>query len=302
MNIQVLTQELHNPQPSTRLTIVRVVGMVEETQLLPRLRERFKLETDPDIRAALDWAGKRLYQAHQRGHSTLNAIFSHFNIDREIENAPDEKEAELMKQMQSNLDRDLLRMQTDAGTKKVGLAAGAALAGGIIGATTAAISTDAASSNLGAGKEFLSGSRIPAPIPATSDIKIWTKRLREDANPDLRKKAAIELGNLNNPSALPYLALSFTADTVADVRNTAERFGKILYWSAVYWQMTQDGTIEQEIAKRWGKGVPRDTSPSAPTASATTTQTMPPVQAPKDDIGEILRRTQEKRRNSSKKR
>lgn len=305
MNLPLLIQGLRDTQSAVRLNVVRVVGLVEETRLLEPLREQFKVEPDATVRSAIEWAGKRLYTASQNGYSTIDAIFVYFNIDKEIANAPDEKEVDLMRQMQSQLDRDLMKMQTESANKRVGLAAGAALGGmlvgGVIGgsamasaaASTALGPTIDASSNMGQTRESLSVTRTPPPIPSNADVKIWLKRLREDANPENRKKAAIELGNMSNTAALPHLATSFTSDSSPEVRQIAERSGKLIYWGAIYWQMSQDGSLEQEIAQRKQSGI-------RATQNIRATQSMQVVQPKEEDIASILRRTEEKRKLKKK--
>lgn len=303
MNLQLLAQGLNDPQPAVRLNVVRVIGMVEETQLLSAIRDRFAKEPDPAVKSSLEWAGKRLYQAHQRNFTTTDAIFQHFGIDREIANMQSEEEAELLKQMQDQLDNELIKMRSKAVNKQAGLNAAAAIGGmalgGAIGGTMMGGAmvgggADMASSNIGPVRQNMSSKRTPAPRPANTNINIWVKRLREDANPEIRKKAAIELGNLNNPAALPHLGVAFTSDSVPDVRNTAEQFGKILYWSLTYWQLSESGFIDGEVNRRFEKIQSGETPPPKFQTQEMTAQT-PPAQPKQEDIGLILQRAKAKK-------
>lgn len=299
MNLNMLLQGLKDENPTRRLAIIRIIGVVEETRLLKPVRDQYLTETVPQVKSAIEWAGKRLYTAHQSGFDTLNALFEHFNLNREIANMASEAEAQLLKEMEQNLQVELMRRKQQSGQRNMGLSAAAAIGGTMIagplagaaaaGSVFAASSSDILSSNLGPVRDQISTKRTPAPRPSDLDIKIWLKRLREDESPDSRKSAAIELGNLNNPTALPYLAMAAIADPVPEVRDIAERFCKILYWSQLYWQMTQDGSIEQEIARRAAeRGI-------NPAEVKSTPPPQPQPQAKQEDIATILQKAQEAR-------
>lgn len=316
MKLEILISGLKNPQPAIRLDVVRVLGMLDEVLALEALRAHFQVETDPAVKQAVAWAGKRLYEAQQAGYSTLNEIFRHFNIDKEIENTPDEKEAELMKKMQQNFDADLARMRTNATNKQVGLAMVAGLGTSMVAGTTAGLGAFGAglvsgpSSSLDA-RPQLGMQRTPATAPSKTDINIWAKRLRESAVPGQREQAAIELAQLNNPAALPHLAAAFVNDPAPQVRQAAQRFGKVLYWSMVYWEMDQDGSLTQEMSKRLAEFRAK-TGGSVPAGSNATSATAlpdgmsspnPPPSTPKQDVdvSAILRQAQKARDQRQKK-
>jgi len=63
MRLEALLSGLENPQPTVRLDVVRVLGMLDETRSLDTLRARYQNEPDPVVRNAISWAGKRLFQA-----------------------------------------------------------------------------------------------------------------------------------------------------------------------------------------------------------------------------------------------
>jgi hypothetical protein len=298
MQLDTLINGLNHPEPSVRLDVVRVLGMVEETRVLDALRQRYAAETDPAVREAIQWAGQRLYSAQQAGYSVVDALFDYFNITREIENMPDEHEAEMLRKMENMFDQDLHRMQEQATRRRAGTALAAGLGGMMAGGSmvgmgmmSAALKpgADIAGSNMGAGR---SGSvqRTPPTAPATTDIAVRIRRLREDTTPANRIAAATELAQINNPQALPALAAAFLLDPVPQVRQAAERFGKILYWSMLYWAMEQSGAIAAEMKQRRAAlGSAQDT-PGASAPSSTTPE----------DAAEILRRAQENRAKRKK--
>jgi len=310
MKLHELIAGLDHPEPVVRRDVARVLGMVEETRALDALRQRYPTETDPDVQAALAWAGKRLFAAQQAGHTTVDAICQYFGIDREISRSPDAAEAEMLDRMQSALDDDLRDMRNRAGLRRAGLAVAAGLgaglvAGPLVGMSAAASSltpsSDAASSGLG-GRPPLGTQRTPAMAPASTDVSVWLRRLREAPAASARERAALELAQLNNPAALPHLAAAFLDDPSPEVRAAAERHGKALYWNAIYWAMEQDGSMAQEIARRaeaMGKttAVPAD----APSSSEPAAQP-PPPEPPSADVSEILRKADEARAARRRKR
>jgi len=297
MRLEVWLGGLEHAQASTRLEIVRVLGMLDETRALPALRARYAHEPDATVQQAIAWAGQRIFAAEQAGYSTLGAIFRFFNVDRELETAPDEQERKLMEKLQDNLTRELQEMQLRASVRNAGLAAAAGLGAGMIFGAGVGLTTltstmlaqmTSASSNMGGAAA--PGRRTPATAPTDAPIEIWLRRLRAERDPVQRQQACIELAQLNNPRALPHLAAAFVDDPAESVRDAAQRFGKVLYWSAVYWEITQDGSLVEEIQRRAaaaGKTLRPDAvqPPEPPT----------PPPPPSEDIAALLRRAEQAR-------
>jgi HEAT repeat protein len=311
MRMEILLGGLENPEAAVRLDVARVLGMLDETRALEKLRERYHMETDTAVKEAIAWAGRRLYQAQQAGYSTVDELFRYFGIDREIENMPDATEAEMMKKLQDNLDRDLLSLQQRAAKRKAGMAAAAAIGGMMMGggamgmmALTGAMQPGAetASSSMD-GRPQIGTKRAPAVSPSNASIDIWAKRLRDAPMPEAREQAALELAQLNNPKALPFLAAAFVSDSAPKVRQAAQRHGKVLYWSVVYWEMEQDGSLAEEMARRAaaiGKtiktpGTAAGDAPLASPATAASPKPSPAAEPPPVDVAEILRKAKEGR-------
>jgi len=319
MRLEALLDGLENPQAAVRLDVARVLGMLDETRALDKLRERYPVEPDPAVKEAIAWAGRRLYQAQQAGYSTVDEMFRFFGVDREIEHMPDATEAEMMKKLQDHLDRDLLAMRQRAATRKAGMAAAAALGGMLMGGTSMGMvalsgamqpGAETASSSMEA-RPQIGTRRAPATAPSTAPIDVWVKRLRDAPTPELREQAALELAQLNNPKALPYLAAAFVGDSSPKVQQAAQRHGKVLYWNMVYWEMEQDGSLAEEMARRaaaMGKSIktPGTTGGGAPlTAGAAPTaspKSAPSAEPPPVDVAEILRKAKEGREARKRKR
>jgi hypothetical protein len=294
----------------------RVLGMLDETRALDALRRRYPVEDDPAVRNAITWAGKRLYQAQQAGYSTINEVFRYFNVDKEIENTPDAVEQELMDKMEDSLHRDLLDMQERGHRKKVGMAVAAGLGGMLVGGMGTGLTTMAVGLAAGArgvstgadGRPEIGLSRTPPMAPSNSEIGIWVRRVHEGATPDQREQAAIQLSELNNPKALPHLAAVFVGDDSPQVRQAAQRFGKILYWRAVYWEMEQDGSLAEEMVRRaaaLGKQIKASKiEPSAmplPPVAGLPAGNEPQEAEPNVDVGEILRKAKAARKERKRK-
>ncbi len=315
MRLEVLLSGLESPQPAVRLDVVRVLGMLDETHALDALRARYKVEPDAAVRNAISWAGKHLFQAQQAGYSTIDELCRHFGIDREIDHMPDAAEQELMEKMQRGLDRDLLDMQGRAGRRRIGMAVVAGLGGSLVGGTGVGMSAMAGALMPGAdsasgagGRPQIGTKRTPATAPTNTDIDVWVRRLRDGSSPEMREQAAIQLAEFNNPKALPHLAAAFLADTSPKVRQAAQRFGKILYWSTVYWEMEQDGSMAEEMQRRAaavGKEIklPKAGPANEPPAAAApgTGQGDAPSPPQEVDVSEILRKAKQARAERKRK-
>jgi HEAT repeat protein len=300
MKLENLLANLNNPQPSVRIDVARVLSMVEETRALKAIGDRYRAETDAQVRGVLAWAGKQLYAAQQNGYSTLDEVFRMFNVQAEIDNMSSEAESELLRQLQDNLDADLARQQQDAARRRMGGAVAMGLAGAMLGGASmgASMMMDAAmqqggnaSSNLGQ-RPRVGQQRAPATMPTQADLSVWVKRLRESPGAADREKATVELASLNNPGALPFLASAFMSDPSPQVQAAAQRAGKRLYCSALYWYMDQDGSLTQEIQRRAAaQGQPVPTSPEQSDQPPARSDA-PPPDRPKEDINAILKAAQ----------
>lgn len=111
----------------------------------------------------------------------------------------------------------------------------------------------------------------------------------DDGDFERQRKSALALGEVNNPTALPYLALIAYQHPDETIKLVAETAGKGIYWNVNYAKMAQDGRLEQEIAKR------RQIIEAGGRLTASSHK--PPTQkAPQEDIDSILDRAQKKRK------
>lgn len=232
--LEVLLNGLQHHQATVRLDITRVLGMLDETRALDPLRDRFQVEPDESVRAAIAWAGRRVHDAQQAGYDTLNALYRYFNVDRELAKVRDEAELAMLRQMEQGLDTDLRRQLADASKRRMGMTLAAGLGGAMLAGPLGGLA--AARMTMGAGpldastgfdpRPHIGAQRTPATRPTRDDITVWVKRLRESLAPAMREQAALELEHLNNPAALPYLAAAFALDPADKVRDAAQRAGR----------------------------------------------------------------------------
>lgn len=301
--LEALLKGLNHDRPAVRLDVARVLGMLDETRALETLRERYHAEPDENVRAAIAWAGRRLHDAQQAGYDTLNALYRYFNVDRELAKVRDEAELAMLRQMEQGLDTDLRRQLEDASKRRMTttLAAGiggAMLAGPLGGLAAARMAMGSGPLDASTGfdpRPHIGSQRTPPTRPTSDDISVWVKRLRESLAPVAREQAALELQHLNNPAALPYLAAAFALDPADKVRDAAQRAGKILYWSALYWQMEQDGTLAAEIERRVAalhEALSAEQAALAAQYHASETGNLESEPDPQTDVSEILRRAQ----------
>jgi hypothetical protein len=78
------------------------------------------------------------------------------------------------------------------------------------------------------------GGALP-PRPTASDINLCLSRLN-DPDPAVRAALIVQLRDLNNPLALGALAQRFVNDPDLGVRCLAQHVGKLIYFSALYWE------------------------------------------------------------------
>lgn len=300
-----LLEGLSHPEAAVRLDVVRVIGMVEETQALDRLRALYPVEKDETVRQAMAWAGGRLYRAQQAGYATVDALCGYFGVDRAVEEMPDATEAELMQRWQDQLDHDLLALKERMARSKARTALALGVGGTLLGGAGLGMMAMAGALQPGAevASSGLTGQRAaqrsPATKPSAAAIDVWVRRLRTAIVPKERAQAALELAHLNNPRALPHLAAAFVGDEAPEVREAAERCGKLLYWSVLYWEMEQNGALAEEMERRaraLGKTIRREDLGNAAVRPAA-----PPVDPAPVDVDEILRRAQQARNERKRK-
>ena len=260
MNLQAFINALRHENPLFRLNAARSLGMVAEIEAFEPMGVVFQQEADPEVKQTMHWAGKEILKAKQSGITTLDRIFEVFNINQEILNMPDPTEEELMRTMQDNLDRDLLKMKKDGLVGQAGLTIAAGLAGGLVGGLTGSVAAASAGVGMSMGRpsgiahdynrSTFGAKRIPATAPTDASIKIWSQRLLSSEDPNLRMTAARELLMMNNPAAVPNLANAYLNDPIQEVRDLAYRCGVELYLKMRYWEYFQDGTLDDEFRIR----------------------------------------------------
>jgi hypothetical protein len=86
VDILTLAQRLGDPDPHVRVETLRILAMVEETRALPAVRWIFQNDPEPGVREVANWAGRLLWQAHKRGHSTEKALEAMYNRPMSPEN------------------------------------------------------------------------------------------------------------------------------------------------------------------------------------------------------------------------
>ena len=74
MEIVALAERLRDPDPHVRVETLRILAMVEETNALAAIRWLYRNDPEPGVRDVAGWAGKLIWQAQRRGHSTQGAV------------------------------------------------------------------------------------------------------------------------------------------------------------------------------------------------------------------------------------
>lgn len=223
-----LIQMLYHSEVGIRRQAALIVGLVEETSALVALEQRVREEPDSNIKKVVMWAGNRVQRAHQRGYSTIDAIFEHFQINRELASGIDPAEAERLRHMPKFQSHSQSDDSVDDN-----------------------LLTEYSSKDLLHMKSLL---RLMPREPSNIDISVRITRLMDGSDMQRQKNTAIELREINNPQALPYLALVFYRKENLDINDYIEHTGKILYWNVNYAVLDKNGWLDLEIAKRRREG------------------------------------------------
>lgn len=261
MDAQLLIQQLEYPEPEQRIAAARIIGLVDEVDAYPALYRAVKTEADPAVKKAMAWAGKRLQAAQTAEYTTVDALWYHFNIDRDVFPPEDDRDEPFLGLSSHQVEMVMAQVAYETAFQKARrrnkLVAGY-LIGGVGGSIVAAIGS---SGDASPGLTSIMDSAVSSPNserrrramptePTTTDIRPYIKRLLSEPDPEKRRKAALSLRDLNNPAALSALALAFIRDPDPHVSQTAHLVGKLIYWNAVYWKLEKDGWIAEEIEHR----------------------------------------------------
>lgn len=79
MDIDTLAEQLRDPDPHVRVATLRILAMVEETRALEAIRWIYRHDPEPGVREVADWAGRLIWAAEKRGHSTQRAVEALFD-------------------------------------------------------------------------------------------------------------------------------------------------------------------------------------------------------------------------------
>ncbi len=271
-----------------------ILGTVDEVAALEVLYQAYGTEVDPDTKQAIQWAGKRLKAIQATGYSTLDALIAHYRLLEPADSATDSAEQQVIDDYKLRAHMNTLNSEKRSAVGKTALSmallppifsAGRFLAGGFTGA------------EIGSKLDALDGNAsdplirsITPPRPTHESIAPVIQRLRAATEPQRRLDLVLDLAQIyNNPEALPHLAALFVRDDDERVRETAQRTAKLIYWNSLYWNMRDDGSLEQEMARRAAVRPSGDSQPPESQSQPTSSH------EPQQDIAEILRKAEEAR-------
>lgn len=241
---------ISNPDSILRTQAVGVLGMVEDTRALAPIQAAYPRETDDNVRQVMDWTGKRLAAAHQRGYDIYQDILERFGVRAEIDAFVQadmsDQEAELLRRVASQTGQDGISMKAGS---TLGRAFIGYQMGGFAGAAMMAMSDIVNSRIHSDGIDPTRGlSRRAVPqVPTERDFRPALTILTTERDPKAREKSIVEIGQINNMSVLPHLVRSFVRDPDPTVRETVERIAKGIYLGAIYAKLSAEGVIEREV-------------------------------------------------------
>lgn len=262
-----LIMSLYDNDPKIRNQSALIVGMVNETAALGALEQRYREETDTDVKQSLQWAGRRVEQANKARYTTIDAIFEHFQINRELTSGIDPDEADALRHSNST---------TESGFSHIKM-------GSMLGADQ--LQTGHLDGERRQNKQtFL---RLRPIVTSEIDISVKIKRLMDMSDPKRQKNAALELKDINNPAALPHLSWIVCHHENKEVCALAEKAGKHIYWNVNYAIMEHNGRLKLEMDKRRAHQIM-----SQPMSAMAVTPASNP-----DDLASILNQAQKNRKH-----
>lgn len=244
MNLSTLLSLVNHPDTKIRLNAVYAVGMVDETRALETLQRRRHIETDPQVEKAILRVSGHLNQLRQQGYDPIRTICAHFNVYSDVLALADAREVRIAKRVsQTSQELDVQVEHEFSGTVFSGMDMS-----GSTGEFDAPDSDAEAMSGLTsvADSRTKDAELIPAIYPTIGeDLTIWLRRFKSEANPNMRIQILAHIATMNSPEAVLPMANLQVSDPDTSVRAAAKRFGRILYWRQLYYEMTADGTIEK---------------------------------------------------------
>jgi len=229
MNLQELTRLLEHEKPSVRVMSIHVLRMVDEVQALNAIRSRIPREKSPKIRGELEATAGYLMRLLQNGYNTIAVICQQFNVYSDVLRSTDPGRFEVV----FNMLRQLQVQRQVTGLQDKHMRASLILAARVIG--------DTSELNPAQAMKKLKP-RFPPTTPTNKDISKWVDLLKSDKTLD-RDQALFQLSMSGNPAALQYMAHTYSTDPDQKIRDTAKRLGRKLYWNRIYYDMQQDGTL-----------------------------------------------------------
>jgi len=239
MNADVINRGIRAPQPVARIKAVWLAEMLEETETLPDLMIQYHAESVDEVKQAIGQAGRRLRHAVDRNYTTIDAICEHYLIDRMIFEMPSRHETQVMHRVRS--DGESLSANIGRGVL------GTTLGGAVLGSTGAGMVGGVSSA--GSTSQGFMGRSYPKD-PRDDEVRPHLQVLRKSRDARQRVEAILRMGGILNPKVLPEIAIAYKKDDSTEVRDTAERIGKRIYWNAVYLMMERNGTMAEVIEQR----------------------------------------------------
>jgi hypothetical protein len=214
MMLTMLLEQLKSPLPELRIQALCALTMLEETGVLERLAYLRSGETHPEVREAIAWAETQIRQAQARGYRTETAMAQAFRSGLYTDTTEQQR---LLAQVGGETGRPDSRSGPASILRVLRI--------GFFGAA----------GGTAASRRIISKGGALPPRPTASDVSHCLSRLN-DPDPAARAVTIVQLQALNNPAALGALAQQFVNDPDPGVRCLAQHAGKLIYFSALYWE------------------------------------------------------------------
>lgn len=298
MNFQQVLQGLDSADARERHKTLGIIATVDEVRVLEPLQQLYHNEPETRVKDMAGRVGKRLNTLKQNGFDTIPAICEHFQVYKEVFYHATSEQLKQVEEITADAQRGQRNSKNEENfNDQAVMAASVMLTSRVFGATAALSAVSPSvdlTSSLSSSVEHLArdSKRIPPTRPSNQDLTLWLGRLK-DSTGETREQLIIQLNNIGNPAAIPVLAQIHMTDTDEKCKTLSKKFARLLYWQLLYWEMTQDGTIEQlmkTLAAELGITLPEKK----------VTQELPAAPALEQSLDDILAKADAKRKKRNR--
>lgn len=209
MRAKDLAKGLNSSNPTVRRTTAHVIGLLDEVELLAELSHAYQRETEPAVKQALSWAGKRLNEAIAKGYDTVHELIVYSGMQTAINRMPSEHDAREWQLTGQMTMTDIVNLRGDL--------------------------------------TVVLDYQHPQ-APNQLDMSAVIEDLRS-SDPQRRSQAMLKAFEAKSMAVIPHLAVIYFEEQKPHLKEQAQNTAKYIYWNMISWEMHQDGTMSERLER-----------------------------------------------------